>query len=84
MSKLRDSPPSVSSTVMPIMMTNTTSMEEQVLIMAKTLEELMKSITERETIRDAQMSFMMSKIENVPETKSHRGGSRKRSSSRRS
>ncbi|GMY12287.1 hypothetical protein FCV25MIE_07526 [Fagus crenata] len=38
MSRLRDSPHSISSTVMPIMMTNTTSMEEQVSIMAKTLE----------------------------------------------
>ncbi|GMY33245.1 hypothetical protein FCV25MIE_28487 [Fagus crenata] len=69
MSKLRDSPRSVSSTIMLVMMTNTTSMEEQVSIMAKTLEELMKSITER----DAQMSFVMSKIESVPEPNSTRG-----------
>ncbi len=67
MSRLRDSPRSVSSTVVPVMMTNTTSMEEQVSIMAKTLEELMKSITEREVRRDAQMSFVMSKIESMLE-----------------
>jgi hypothetical protein len=68
MSKLRDSPHSISSTVMLVMMTNTTCMEEQVSIMAKTLEELMKSITEREARRDAQISFVMSKIENMPES----------------
>ena len=73
MSKLRDSPRFVSSTIMLVMMTNTTSMEEQVSIMAKTLEELMKSITEREARRDAQMSFVMSKIESVPEPNCTRG-----------
>ena len=52
---------------MLVMMTNTTSMEEQVSIMAKTLEELMKSITEREVRRDAQMSFVIRKIESMPE-----------------
>uniref|UniRef100_A0A2N9IVU3 Retrotransposon gag domain-containing protein n=1 Tax=Fagus sylvatica TaxID=28930 RepID=A0A2N9IVU3_FAGSY len=77
MSKLRDSPCSVSLIVMPVMMTNTTSMEEQVSIMAKTLEELMKSITEREAKRDAQMSFVMSKIENVPKSNHTEGDLKK-------
>ena len=53
MTKTRDSPRSISSIVMPVMMTNTTSLEKQVSIMAKTLEELMKSKTEKEATRDA-------------------------------
>ena len=73
MSKSRDSPRSVSSTVMQVMMTNTTSVEEQVSIMAKTLEELMKSITEREAKRDAQISFMMNQIANMPKSNRTRG-----------
>ena len=52
-SKLRDSPHSVSSFSMPIMMTNTTSLEEQVSTIVQTLEELMKSMKEREALRDA-------------------------------
>ncbi|GMY23899.1 hypothetical protein FCV25MIE_19140 [Fagus crenata] len=43
-SKPRDFPRSVSSTVVSVMMTNMTSLEEQVSIMAKTLDEIMKSI----------------------------------------
>ncbi|KAK4538994.1 hypothetical protein RGQ29_032069 [Quercus rubra] len=39
---LRDSPRFVSSFAMPVMMTNTTSLEEQVSTIAQTLEELMK------------------------------------------
>jgi hypothetical protein len=77
MSKLRNSPHSVSSTAMLVMMTNTTSVEEQVSIMAKTLEELMKSIMEREARRDAQLSFMMRKIENVLETNRTEGDPKK-------
>ncbi|GMY34052.1 hypothetical protein FCV25MIE_29294 [Fagus crenata] len=53
MTKTRDSPRSISSIVMPVTMTNTTSLEKQVSIMAKTLEELMKSKTEKEATRDA-------------------------------
>uniref|UniRef100_A0A2N9E9D5 Retrotransposon gag domain-containing protein n=1 Tax=Fagus sylvatica TaxID=28930 RepID=A0A2N9E9D5_FAGSY len=64
-SKPRDSPRSVSSIVVSVMMINMTSLEEQVSIMAKTLEELMKSMTEREAARDAQIAFMMNKIENI-------------------
>ena len=51
--KLRDSPRSISSFAMPVMMTNTTSLEEQVLTIAQTLEELMKSMKEGEALRDA-------------------------------
>ena len=47
------------------MMTNMTYLEEQVSIIAKTLEELIKSMKEREAARDAQIAFMMKKIENV-------------------
>ena len=46
-SKLRDSPHSISSSAMLVMMTNTTSLEEQVSTIAQTLEELMKSMRER-------------------------------------
>ena len=56
-SKPRDSPRSVSSIVVSVMMINMTSLEEQVSIMAKTLEALMKSMTEREAARDAQIAF---------------------------
>ena len=52
-SKLRDSPCSVSSFAMLVMMTNTTSLEEQVSTIAQTLEELMKFMKEREALRDA-------------------------------
>ena len=52
-SKLRDSPRSVSSFSITVMMTNTTSLEEQVSTIAQTLEELMKSMKEREAMRDA-------------------------------
>ena len=52
-SKLRDSPRSISSFVMPVVMTNTTSLEEQVSTIAQTLEELIKSMKEREALRDA-------------------------------
>ena len=45
-SKLRDSPYSVSSSAMLVMMTNTTSLEEQVSTIAQTLEELMMSMKE--------------------------------------
>ena len=45
-SKFRESPHSVSSSAMPVMMTNTTSLEEQVSTIAQTLEELMKSMKE--------------------------------------
>ena len=45
-SKLRDSPHSVSSFAKLVMMTNTTSLEEQVSTIAQTLEELMKSMKE--------------------------------------
>ena len=41
-SKLRDSTRSISSFTMPVMMTNTTSLEEQVSTIAHTLEELNK------------------------------------------
>ena len=34
------------------MMTNTKSLEEQVLTIAQTLEELMKSMKEREALKD--------------------------------
>jgi hypothetical protein len=43
------------------MMTNMTYLEEQVSIIAKTLEELIKSMKEREAARDAQIAFMMKK-----------------------
>ena len=62
-SKLRDSPRSVSSFVMPIMMTNTTSLEEQVSTIVQTLEELMKSMKEKEALRDAQITLLMDKME---------------------
>nr|POE98005.1 hypothetical protein CFP56_42489 [Quercus suber] len=52
-SKLRDSPHSVSSFAMLVMITNTTSLEEQISTIAQTLEELMKSMKEREALRDA-------------------------------
>ena len=45
-SKLRESPHSVSSFAMLVMMSNTTSLEEQVSTIAQTLEELMKSMKE--------------------------------------
>ena len=64
-SKLRDSPRAVSSFAMPVMMTNTTSLEEQVSTIAQALEELMKSMKERETLRDAQITILMDKMGNT-------------------
>ena len=64
-SKLRDSPRSVSSFAMPVMMTNTTSLEEQVSTIAQTLEELMKSMKEREAMRDAQITLLMDMMGNT-------------------
>ena len=37
---------------MPVMMTTTTSLQEQVLTIAQTLEEVMKSMKEKEAMRD--------------------------------
>ena len=64
-SKPTNSPCFVSSTVVSVMMTDMTFLEEQVSIMDKTLEELMKSMKEKEAARDAQIAFMMNKIENM-------------------
>ena len=64
-SKFRESPHSVSSSAMPVMMTNTTSLEEQVSTIAQTLEELMKSMREREALRDTQITFLMNKMGNT-------------------
>ena len=64
-SKLRDSPRFVSSFVMLVMMTNTTSLEEQVLTIAQSLEELMKSMKERGAMRDAQITLLMDKMGNT-------------------
>ena len=64
-SKLRDSPHSVSSFVMPVMITNTTSLEEQVSTTSQTLEELMKSMKKREALRDTQITFLMDKMGNT-------------------
>ena len=62
---LRDSSRSVTSFSMLVMMTNTTSLEEQVSTIAQTLEELMKSMKEREALRDAQITLLMDKIGNT-------------------
>nr|POF01480.1 hypothetical protein CFP56_59821 [Quercus suber] len=64
-STLRDSPHSVSSFAMPVMMTSTTSLEEQVSTIAQTLEELMKSMKEREALRDAQITLLIDKMGNT-------------------
>lgn len=64
-SKLRDSPHFVSSSAMSIIMTNMISFEEQVSTIAQTLEELMKSIKEREALRDTQIAFMINKMGNA-------------------
>ena len=64
-SKLRDSPRSVSSFAMPVMMANTTSLEEQVSTIAQTLEELMKFMKEREALRDAQITLLMDMMGNT-------------------
>ena len=53
---------------MPVMMTNTTSLEEHVLIIAQNLEELMKSMKEREALRDTQITFLMDKMGNTSGT----------------
>ena len=63
--KLRDSPCSISSFTMLVMMTNITSLEEQVSTIAQTLEELMKSMKEREALRDTQITLLMDKIGNT-------------------
>ena len=47
------------------MMTNTTSLEEQVSTIVQTLEELMKSMKEREALRDAQITLLMDKMGNT-------------------
>ena len=52
-SKLRDPSHTISSSTMSVMMTNTTSLEEQVSMITQTLEQLMKSMAEREAARDA-------------------------------
>ena len=46
-------------------MTNTTSLEEQVSTIAQTLEELMKSMKEREALRDTQITLRMDKMGNT-------------------
>ena len=63
-SKFRDPSHTISSSTMLVMMTNTTSLEKQVLMIAQTLEQLMKPMTEREAARDAQIAFMMNKMGN--------------------
>ena len=50
---------------MPVMITNTTSLEEQVSITSQTLEELMKSMKKREALRDTQITFLMDKMGNT-------------------
>ena len=50
---------------MPVMMTNTTSLEEHVSTIAQNLEELMKSMKEREALRDTQITFLMDKMGNT-------------------
>ena len=67
-SKLRESPHSVSSSTMLVMMTNTTSLEEQVSTIAHTLEELIRSMKEREALRDTQITFLMDKMGNTSGT----------------
>ena len=47
------------------MMTNTKSLEEQVLTIAQTLEELMKSMKEREALKDTQITFLLYKMGNT-------------------
>ena len=64
-SKLRDSPHSISSSAMLVMMTNTTSLEEQVSTIAQTSEELIRSMKEREALRDTQITFLMDKMGNT-------------------
>ena len=53
---------------MPIVMTNTTSLEEHVSTIAQNLEELMKSMKEREALRDTQITFLMDKMGNTSGT----------------
>ena len=50
---------------MPVMITNTTSLEEQVSTTSQTLEELMKSMKKREALRDTQITFLMDKMGNT-------------------
>ena len=47
------------------MITNTTSLEEQVSTTSQTLEELMKSMKKREALRDTQITFLMDKMGNT-------------------
>ena len=47
------------------MMTNTTSLEEQVLTIAQTSEELIRSMKAREALRDTQITFLMDKMGNT-------------------
>ena len=56
-SKLRDSPHSVISSAILVMMTNMTSLEEQVTTIAQTLE--------REALIDTQITFIMDKMGNA-------------------
>ena len=65
MALIRVSSHTISSSTMSVMMTNTTSLEEQVSSLAQTLEQLMKSMAEREATRDAQIAFMMNKMGNA-------------------
>ena len=67
-SKLRESLHSVGSSTMLVMMTNITSLEEQVLTIAQTLEELMKSMKEKEALRDTEITFLMDKMGNTSGT----------------
>ena len=53
---------------MPVMMTNTTSLEEPISTIAQNLEELMKSMKEREALRDTQITFLMDKMGNTSGT----------------
>ena len=50
------------------MMTNTTSLEEQVSTIAQALEKLMKSMKEREALRDTKITFLMNKMGNTSGT----------------
>ena len=73
-SKLRDSPYSVSSFAMLVLMTNTTSLEEQITTIAQTLGEQMNSMKERETLSDTQITFLMDKMGNASRS-NHEGES---------
>ena len=47
------------------MMTNTTSLEEQVSTIAQTLEGLLKSMKDMEVLRDTQITLLMDKMGNT-------------------